>query len=146
MFLAALCVALDRGEEQEAEAILQRALSTGASGQLPFRFELELQGAMLSAFQGRPGLAREHLGHAGPHAGIPWYPRLAEAVVAAAQGELAAAREALDAWEASRQSSPDPARLLVGNQWARDRLEALLAAEAPTRPQFASAQEATRVG
>lgn len=127
LLLAAACVSLDTGDDGEAARILSLALEVPASEPSSMRRELELQAAMLAAFEGRVAEARERFARAGPGEGFPEYSRLVEAVVSACDGATDAASAALQEWELAVEKTGRARSIRVGNDWAVDRLRPLLA-------------------
>lgn len=127
LLLAAACVALDTGDAANAGEILARALADPAPSGSAMRYELELQAAMLAAFQGRTVEAREHMARAGPHRELPAYPLLAKAVVDACDGQTDAAASSLAQWERVVEGTGRGSVIRVGNDWAVERLRMQIA-------------------
>ena len=126
--LVAASVALDTGEFELASGILADALR---AADLPpgLRPELELQEIMLEAFLGRPDVASQRL-LAGAGRGLDsGYVALARAVVAATGGQPREAVEELAFRERYLAGQVNPAQVRVGNEWAEERLRALLAGD-----------------
>lgn len=124
--LAALCVALDTGDWARAEAILARG-SGQDRREDQIRQEFALQAAALAALvRGDPAAARARLAEVGPPA-LPGYPMLAEAALAATEGRADEARALLARWR-DLADRTGLASFRVGNEWAEERLDDLLAA------------------
>jgi hypothetical protein len=124
--LAAAAVALDTGDDVQAEAILAGAVAEPGSETDPMRRELALQLAMLKAFQGRPAEARSWLARPSPPSIGPDYLALAQAVASAAEGQLEEAGALLKRWEEAARASGQAASVRVGNEWAVERLRRVL--------------------
>jgi hypothetical protein len=137
LLLAAACVALDTGDDAQAGRILSRALDEPAPSPSMVRGELELQAAMLAAFQGRTAEARARLARVRGFGELPAYPRLAEAVLDACEGATEAAAAGLAAWEAALHGTGRASSIRVGNEWAVERLRSMVAAS--SRPRGAEA-------
>jgi hypothetical protein len=73
---------------------------------------------MVEALRGNVAKARERLAGLGPHPTVPGYQRLAEAVLSVAEGNLAQAHAALEAWEMALTKSGMGAAVRIGNEWA----------------------------
>ncbi len=126
LLLAAASVSLDTGNEGQAAQVLSLALEMPAPAPSTMRRELELQAAMLAAFQGRTAEARERIARAGCVEDLPAYPRLAEAVVDACEGAADAAAAGLEEWELAVERTGRAPSIRVGNEWAVERLRSLL--------------------
>jgi hypothetical protein len=127
LLLAALCVALDTGDEVRTNDVLQRVASGIPSRDSLMRYELELQVAMVEAFRGNAARARERLDDLGPHPSADRYSWLAEAVVQAAEGRVAESSETLAGWESAIARTGSEASVRVGNEWALELLRERLA-------------------
>jgi len=123
--LAALCVAMDTGDTERVDECLQRAAEDAQSNEPAMRYELELQAAMIEAFRGNAAAARQRLARLGPHPGSAGYSSLAEAAVRLAEGQASEARDALEAWERCLAESGRAQAVMVGNEWAVERLRVL---------------------
>lgn len=128
LYLAAAALAIDRGDDRGASDILEQALGGPAVGS-QWRPELLLQAAMIAAFAGRPAEARGLLAQVGPWQTLPEYPLLAGAVADACDGAFDAAASGLRSWEGAMTQTGMASSIRVGNEWAVERLRAMLAAE-----------------
>lgn len=128
LLLYAAAVARDRGDHPRADALLTRALASVDSDDGSWVQEFELQAALADALvRGDAGAARARLGRFGPHPIVPSYPLLAEAAARLAEGRREEAAAALDEWiRGAKASGPGLAGIVVGNEWAVERLEAAL--------------------
>jgi hypothetical protein len=123
LYLAAAAVALGTGDDQLDGEVLREALNGPTPADSPpMRFELQLQ----LAFLGRVADARRRLDDLQPPVTIPDYPKLAQAVVVAAEGRPAEARGLLEKWEHVLAETGMAASIQVGNEWAVERLRAQL--------------------
>jgi hypothetical protein len=123
LLLAAAAVALDTDDVALASEVLARIAEAPVT-EPQMRHELELQAAMVEAFDGRVAAARDRLDRIGQHPMHPEYGALATAVVLAAEGRQGEAAEAFASWERAITSTGMAAVVRVGNDWAIERLRA----------------------